>query len=303
MKVFISWSGRASRGVAEALRNWLPDVLQAVEPFVSSYDIGAGDRVPETLQRELAETNFGILCLTPANHQAPWVLFEAGALAKTFEEGRICPYLINLKPHELKQPLALYQAKTADKSGTLSLVKAINKALLEGQLSEARLEKCFERWWPEFNPSLEGFEIELAPAQTFQHFFLVQKSTGRCLQAVGPQGKDGAEIKLETYSDIDRQKWSFHYVGKGLLAIVSRYSDLCIDVEKHSEKSGARAHQWAFRQKNNQLWTIDKGAQIEAGVRLKVEHTGFYLSARESGAIQIDGSEGDDRLWYLQPAL
>src|SRR5437588_11249170 len=113
MKVFISWSGKASRGVAEALRNWLPDVLQAVEPFVSSYDIGAGDRFPETLQKELAETHFGVLCLTPANHQAPWMLFEAGALAKTFEagslatveagslpktieEGRICPYLINL---------------------------------------------------------------------------------------------------------------------------------------------------------------------------------------------------------------
>lgn len=305
MKVFISWSGRSSRGVAEALRHWLPDVLQAVEPFVSSFDIGAGDRFPETLQKELAETYFGILCLTPANHQAPWVLFEAGALAKTFEEGRICPYLINLNPHDLKQPLSLYQAKTADKSGTLALLKSINKALplRGGQILETRLEKSFEQWWPEFNAALQDVEIELPPAQAFQYFFLIQKSSGKCLHAAGPQGKDGAEIKLEPYSDIDRQKWSLHYLGKGLVAIVSKYSDQCLDVEKHSEKSGARAYQWTFRHKDNQMWTVDKGAQGEAAIRLRVEHTGFYLSAKDSGAIQIDGVEGDDRLWYLQPAL
>ncbi len=321
MKVFISWSGKTSRGVAEALRNWLPDVLQAVEPFVSSYDIGAGDRFPETLQRELAETHVGVLCLTPANHQAPWVLFEAGALAKTFEsssqaktpesvslaktleEGHICPYLINLAPHELKQPLSLYQAKTADKSGTLELLKSINKRLGKGQISDARLEKSFERWWPDLKVSLESIEVELAPAQAFQHFFLIQKSSGKCLQADGPQGKDGASIKLETYSDVDRQKWSLRYLGKGLYAIVSKYSELCLDVEKLSEKSGARAHQWTFGHRNNQVWSIDKGTQGEAAIRFKVEHTGFYLSAKDSGAIQSEGVQGDDRLWYLQPAL
>lgn len=303
MKVFISWSGKASRVVAEALRNWLPDVLQAVEPFVSSYDIGAGDRFPETLQRELAETHFGILCLTPANHQAPWVLFEAGALAKTYAEGRICPYLINLSPGELKQPLSLYQAKTADKHGTLALVKAINEALVAGQISEPRLERSFERWWPEFRLNLEGVEIELAPTQSFQSFFLVQKSTGRCLHAAGSVGKNESEVKLEHCTDVERQKWSFHYLGKGLVAVSSRYSGLCLDVEKHSGAPGARVFQYTFKNKDNQMWSVEKVAQGEAAVRIRVEHTGFYLAANQSGAIQVEGAEGDDRLWYLQPGF
>lgn len=42
LKVFISWSGERSKEMANALREWLPMVLQYVEPFVSDKDISAG---------------------------------------------------------------------------------------------------------------------------------------------------------------------------------------------------------------------------------------------------------------------
>src|SRR4051794_22380020 len=79
MKVFISWSGDKSKATAEALRMWLKLVIQSVEPFVSSVDIAKGDRGLNVIANELAESSFGIICVTRDNNLAPWINFEAGA--------------------------------------------------------------------------------------------------------------------------------------------------------------------------------------------------------------------------------
>lgn len=54
--VFISWSGNRSRHVAEALREWLPMVIQAAKPFLSKKDIDKGSRWHIELAK--AQTNF-----------------------------------------------------------------------------------------------------------------------------------------------------------------------------------------------------------------------------------------------------
>jgi hypothetical protein len=82
MKVFISWSGARSRIVAEALRSWLPDIINAVEPFVSELDIDRGAVGTEVIARQLRDSAFGIVCLTRDNQTRPWINYEAGALSK-----------------------------------------------------------------------------------------------------------------------------------------------------------------------------------------------------------------------------
>ena len=67
MKVFISWSGDRSQAVANAFKEWLPMVLQYVEPWVSEKDINAGERWAQMIAGELEQANFGIICLTPEN--------------------------------------------------------------------------------------------------------------------------------------------------------------------------------------------------------------------------------------------
>ena len=64
MKVFISWSGERSKQVAVAIREWLPMILQYVEPWMSEADISAGDRWSVELSKQLEESGFGIICLT-----------------------------------------------------------------------------------------------------------------------------------------------------------------------------------------------------------------------------------------------
>ena len=82
MKVFISWSGNISLKVALIFRDWLPSVIQSIEPYVSSEDIDKGARWSTDIAKELENSTFGILCVTKENLEAPWLSFEAGALSK-----------------------------------------------------------------------------------------------------------------------------------------------------------------------------------------------------------------------------
>src|SRR4051794_4878106 len=97
MKVFISWSGDRSQTLALAVRDWLPMVLHYVEPWLSHSDIEAGERWANVVAKELETTKFGIICITRENIESPWILFEAGALAKSMQEGRVIPLLFDIE--------------------------------------------------------------------------------------------------------------------------------------------------------------------------------------------------------------
>jgi hypothetical protein len=56
MKTFISWSGETSRLIAQDLREWLPPVVQTIEPWMSDRDILPGKRWNDVLSHQLSET-------------------------------------------------------------------------------------------------------------------------------------------------------------------------------------------------------------------------------------------------------
>lgn len=83
MKIFIAWSGDTSHELAKLLHGWLPDVIQSLDPFMSSEDIRTGSRSITELSKQLEQTNFGILCTTPTNLDSTWMHFEAGPFPNT----------------------------------------------------------------------------------------------------------------------------------------------------------------------------------------------------------------------------
>ena len=133
-KVFLTWSGDRSKAMATALRVWLPNVIQAVEPWMSETDIAKGAGWNSEISSQLELAKIGIVCLTPENLDAPWVNFEAGALSK-ITGSKVCTYLFGLSPTDVEGPLAQFQAtKSDDKDDTKKLLHTINRHLGESLL-------------------------------------------------------------------------------------------------------------------------------------------------------------------------
>lgn len=167
MKVFISWSGERSRRVAELLHTWIQCVIQAVEPWVSSNDIDRGALWFSQIINELGSTTHGIICLTGDNKDKPWILFEAGALAKGLSSSRIYTLLVDLKPEDIKDPLAQFNHTRPLKNDMFKLLSSINSSLDGNRLKESILGSVFETYWPQFEASfakiLAETEVSAAP--------------------------------------------------------------------------------------------------------------------------------------------
>lgn len=144
MDILISWSGPPSRAVAEALKEYLPMIVNAFNPWLSSADIDKGSRWSSELAEALTSAKAGIICLMPNNLPAPYILFEAGALSKTVEKSFVRTLLIGMEPSDVSGPLALFQATKPTKDDLLQLLKTLNRALGENALKDAQLQATFD---------------------------------------------------------------------------------------------------------------------------------------------------------------
>lgn len=164
MKVFLSWSGDLSKRVAEELRGWLPLVIQAIKPWLSSEDIEKGSRWSPDIAKELTASKAGVICVLPDNQDSPWLNFEAGAISNTIWASKVCTYLVGIKPTDLNGPLKQFQATVCDRDDTRRLVGTLNQALEKDALSGETLDKSFEVFWPRLERALDEILSAKRPA-------------------------------------------------------------------------------------------------------------------------------------------
>jgi hypothetical protein len=158
MQVFISWSAEPSRPIARALRNWLPLVIQRVEPWMSEEEIRSGRRWEDAVATGLDQSHFGLICVTRSNQHNPWLLFEAGAIAKQLNVAQVVPICIDLAPSDITGPLAGYQAVTLDHDGMNRLVRDINVAC-ESPMPPQNVDAVFERMWPDLDRAVTAAKL------------------------------------------------------------------------------------------------------------------------------------------------
>ena len=121
--------------MARLLNEWLPPVLHyRIGCFVST-DTPKGDNWLLQLDEQLRGCEAGIICLTRACARAPWILFEAGALAIKLQSSaagrkrkvrRVCPLVVDMEIEELTLPLSMLMASTTDRPDMRELVKVID---------------------------------------------------------------------------------------------------------------------------------------------------------------------------------
>ena len=161
MKLFISWSGDKSKEVSELLHSWLQDVIQSLQPWVSSEDIETGTVWFNKICEEIREVCNSIIVVTQENKEKPWIMFEAGALCKGDDTNRVNILLVDVEPKDIRQPLASFNMVNANEDGLRKLMHGLNKRVNEenpngeGMITDAKLDHLFDKWYPDFEEKFE----------------------------------------------------------------------------------------------------------------------------------------------------
>lgn len=164
MKVFLSWSGERSRKVAEALRDWLPDVINAVEPWMST-EIDKGTPSMQEIATALRDCAFGLICVTPGNKNTPWINYEAGALSKAVgdDPARVATLLVDCKFSDVTGPLAQFQGTRLELEDFKRLMRNMDQ--MSGSGREAtRVDRIVDKLWPDLKKNLDA-AVALKPAK------------------------------------------------------------------------------------------------------------------------------------------
>lgn len=249
MKVFISWSGNKSHKVGLVFRDWLPSVIQSIIPYVSSEDIDKGARWSTDIAAELADSTFGILCVTKENLEAPWLSFEAGALSKTMDKSFVSPFLFDIKRSEVDGPILQFQSTIFQKDDIKKLVKTLNKACGEVSITDSRLDKAFEVWYPTLEEELNKLkdvqdeeikknETESHSSEILEEILDLSRNNQRLLRSPDPRIFESIENIKESIQE--QKNFMRHSSDYELQRMTRKFSPMFIEELIHmSPKMGS----------------------------------------------------------------
>jgi len=207
--VFISWSGQTSYKVAQVLYDWLPNIIQSIDPFLSSEDVEKGVRWFNEISDQLEQISFGIVCLTQDNMNAPWILFEAGALSRRLGQSCVTPLLIHLSNSDLQGPLAQFNTTSLTEADMKRLMKGINLHLRDKGIPERLLDRTFEISWPLLKKQLDDVlaqstETTTKPSNRPQPEILeeILKLTRSIAQVISTERTEGADARDTSHENI-----------------------------------------------------------------------------------------------------
>lgn len=156
MHIFISWSGTRSKVFSELLYEFLARLLHPLKPWMSSKNIEKGAVWNQEINEKLSTDIYGIICITPENQSAPWLLFESGALSKVMAHNKIFPLLIGMDHEDFVLPLNQFQATLFTKTDFYELINTINNGLGENKKNDLILSADFKLHWPGFEKKVDS---------------------------------------------------------------------------------------------------------------------------------------------------
>ncbi|SHG45537.1 TIR domain-containing protein [Massilia sp. CF038] len=160
----MSWSGNRSHATAQLLAWWAKCVIQASRPWISSEDLDRGSLWFSEINNNLSDTSVGIVCLTDENKDRPWILFEAGALAKGLSNSRVCTFLVDLEPKNITDPLAQFNHTKPLEDDMKKLARTLNAALGPNALDPNVLNDVCDVSWPKFKERFDQLLSDNPPA-------------------------------------------------------------------------------------------------------------------------------------------
>jgi hypothetical protein len=185
MDIFFSWSGHFSKKVAQIIKTWLieeifPDAKLSI--FISEEDIEFGSEWYDKIREKLLECKIGFVFLTQENVNAPWLYFEAGAIAIGENHRSLIVCLTDLDKSSIKSPLKHYYSLCLSKESLKKLVLEIKEKLNINSSADKHLNLVIDNSYDELKNQIESSKQIVdsnyykAPENTFpEHIKKIKK--------------------------------------------------------------------------------------------------------------------------------